>query len=568
MLGEKKIILAKPKNQDGFLNPTNKNKFNYQLNKLLIMVTKRFSISRKLKLKRLGMMSLGLLFSMSVIQNASQAQTKPSSNDGQENSRPNIVWITTEGVPLSVLSCYGSHLIQTPNIDRIAKEGMLFNNSFVTNTLCAPSRATLITGKYSHLNGMISNDGKTTYGVTNCYFYPNQVTVASILKKNGYETGTVGKWHLVNKDGSALNPGTVGFDYFVYKNGAGGPYYAANGYFQNPSLGSKEVVEKEYPGYITDNITNLAIKGIEEMKKKGPFMMMVQYFSDHRPFDPPHKYEHIYDNVRIPEPSTFWDNYENRSAAARESHQRIADMMDFNPPKDLTERQRKEWNYQQLMKRFLGTLKAQDDDIGKLLDYLDKSGLSKNTIVIFTGDHGFFLGDHGWFDKRFAYEQALKVPWLIRYPNVIKPGSVSDSMVVNIDNAPTILDLAHVSVPSDMQGKSLVPIFKGKTPESWRHAMYFHYYEFAPPHWAMPSYGIRTERYKLIYYYTINEWELFDLKKDPDEMDNLFTMQGMEVKPGYEAVLKDLLKQLKQLREEYKDTTGTKPRFWPRNSYN
>lgn len=532
------------------------------------MITNRFSIFRKLKLKRLGMGSLALFFSMSIIQNASVAQTKSSSNNEKENSRPNIVWITTEGVPVSVLSCYGSKLIQTPNIDRIAKEGMLFKNSFVTNTLCAPSRATLITGKYSHLNGMISNDGKTTSGVTDCYFYPNQVTVADILKKNGYETGTVGKWHLVNKDGSALNPATVGFDYFVYKNGAGGPYYAPNGYFQNPSLGSKEVVEKEYPGYITDNITDLAIKGIEEMKKKGPFMMMVQYFSDHRPFDPPHKYEHIYDNVRIPEPSTFWDDYENRSAAARESHQRIADMLDFNPPKDLTDRQRKEWNYQQLMRHFLGTLKAQDDNIGRLLDYLDKSGLSKNTIVIFTGDHGFFLGEHGWFDKRFAYEQALRVPWMIRYPNVVKPGTVSDSMVVNIDNAPTILDLAHISVPSDMQGKSLVPIFSGKTPESWRHAMYFHYYEFAPPHWAMPSYGIRTERYKLIYYYTINEWELFDLKKDPDEMENLCTMQGLDVKPGYEDVLKDLLHQLRQLREEYKDTTGTNPRFWPRKSYN
>ena len=535
------------------------------------MDAEKLSISRKLTLKKLGSLSVGLLFTTSIIQNASAAERAPFSNvngSKKEGSKPNIVWITTEGVPVSVLSCYGSNLIQTPNIDRIAKEGMLFSNSFCTNPLCAPSRATLLTGKYNHLNGMLSNDGGTTRGVTDCYFYPNQETVASILKKNGYETGIVGKWHLVNKDGSALNPGLVGFDYFVFKNGAGGPYYDSTGYFQNPSLGSIEMQEKNHPGYITDNVTDLAIKGIEQMKKEGPFMMMVQFFSDHRPFDPPHKYEHIYDNVHFPEPGTFWDNYDTRSAAAREAHQRIEDMLDFNPPKDLTARQRKEWNYQQLMRHFLAVLKAQDENVGRLLDYLDKSGLAKNTIVVFTGDHGFYLGEHGWFDKRFMYEEALRVPWLIRYPGVIKPGSVSDAMVESIDNAPTILDMANISIPEEMQGKSLVPIFNGNVPDDWRKSMYFHYYEFAPPHWAMPSYGIRTERYKLIYYYTINEWELFDLKKDPDEMENLFIMQGMQVKPGYEDVLKDLLPQLTKLREEYKDTTGTSPIFWPRDTYN
>jgi arylsulfatase A-like enzyme len=536
---------------------------------------KKESILRTKALKKLGSLILGLLFASIIIQNgwtqkASTKSTNSHSNlvkQASETSRPNIIWITTEGVPLKALSCYGGTLIQTPNIDRIAKEGMLFRNSFCTNALCAPSRATLLTGKYSHLNGMLSNPGGTTRGVTSSTFDATQETFAKILKQNGYKTGIVGKWHLENKDGSPSNPGVAGFDYFVFKNGAGGPYYAPGGYFQNPSLGSNEIQQKTYQGYDTDIITDLAIKGIDEMKD-GPFFMAIQYFSDHRPFEPPHKYEHIYDNIKFPEPATFWDDYSSRSAAARESHQRIEDMMDFNPPNDLTARQRKQWNYQQLMRRFLANLKAQDDNIGRLLDYLDKSGLAKNAIVVFTGDHGFFLGEHGWFDKRFMYEEALKVPWMVRYPGIIKPGSISDASVVNIDNAPTILDMAHIKIPGDMQGRSLVPIFKGNVPADWRKSIYYHYYEFAPPHWAMPSYGIRTERYKLIYYYTINEWELFDLKKDPDEMDNLFKEEGMEVKPGYEKVLNDLLAQLAKLREEYKDDTGGSTKFWPVKTYN
>jgi arylsulfatase A-like enzyme len=535
------------------------------------MNIKQKSISGKVALKRLAGLSLILLITSLIIQNAWTQKTPTrdlnTNNPTNQNSKPNIIWITTEGVPLKVLSCYGGTLIQTPNIDRIAKEGMLFRNSFCTNALCAPSRATLLTGKYSHLNGMRSNPAETTGGVTTSTFDPHQETFAKLLQQNGYKTGVVGKWHLVDKDQKASNPGVAGFDYFVFKNNAGGPYYDPNGYFQNPSLGSKEIQPKKYPGYITDNITDLAIKGIKEMKD-GPFMMAIQFFSVHRPFDPPHKYEHLFDSVRIPEPGTFWDDYHSRSAAAREAHQRIEDMMDFNPPKELTGRQRKEWSYQQFMKHFLATLKGQDDDIGRLLDYLDKSGLAKNTIVVFTGDHGFFLGEHGWFDKRFMYEEALHVPWLIRYPGVIKPGSVSDAWVVNIDNAPTILDMAHVKIPDDMQGKSLLPIFKGNVPADWQKSMYYHYYEFAPPHWAMPCYGIRTERYKLIFYYTINEWELFDLKKDPDEMENLFIEEGMEVKPGYEAVLKDLLAQLTELRKGFKDDTGKPVKFWPRRSYN
>jgi arylsulfatase A-like enzyme len=220
------------------------------------------------------------------------------------------------------------------------------------------------------------------------------------------------------------------------------------------------------------------------------------------------------------------------------------------------------------MRHFLGTLKSQDDNVGKILGYLDKSGLADNTIVVFTGDHGFFLGEHGWFDKRFMYEEALRVPWMIRYPGVVKPATKTDAWVTAIDNAPTILDLAGLPVPADMQGRSLLPVFHEKTPSDWPKEMYYHYYEFAPPHWVLPNYGIRTEKYKLIYYYTINEWEFFDLEKDPDEMESLMVMNGMDVTPGYENIVKDMVEKLKNIREKYKDDTGAPVKFWPRNTYN
>jgi arylsulfatase A-like enzyme len=478
---------------------------------------------------------------------------------GEGSQRPNILWITAEGIPLNALSCYGSQLIQTPHIDRLAREGMRFENSFTTNALCAPSRATLLTGKYSHLNGMVSNPPGTTGGVTHPSFDASQEMMPKILKRSGYQTGVVGKWHL------PANPGDCGFDYFIFKRGSGGPYYDPNGYLRNMELGSKTIVEKSYPGYITDNVVDFTIEGIKQFTQ--PFFMMVQFFNDHRPFNPPHKYEHLYDNTRIVEPGTFYDDYSHRSAAAREARMRIADMPDYHPSPDLTERQRKQWNYQQFMDRFLGTMKAQDDNMGRLLTYLDDSGLADNTIVIYTADHGFFLGDHGWFDKRFMYEQAIRVPWMIRYPGVVKAGSVTSEWGLNIDNAPTALDLAGVPVPEDMQGQSLKPIVEGNSPADWRKSMYYHYYEFAPPHWVFPHYGVRTERYKLIYYYTVNEWELFDLEKDPDEMESLFKWSGYEVHPEYAALVPGLVEQLKALRAHYKDDTGRPVRVWPTQSY-
>ncbi len=522
-------------------------------------------ISRKSALKRLGGLSFGLPFLPSFMNNLSiEAKTESERWSGKNKikGKPNILWITTEGVPVHALGCYGSQVAPTPNIDRIAKGGMLFKNSFCNNALCAPSRATLLTGKYDHINGMYSNYAFASNGQPASTFDARQENVARILKDNDYNTALVGKWHL------PANPGEVGFDYFIYKEGAGGPYYQATGYLQNPSFGSNEIQDKTYEGYGTDIFTSKAIDWMKDFKQRGkPFFLAMQFFNDHRPFDPPHKYEHLYDDRHFAEPGTFWDDYKTRSKAAAISHMTIEDMRDFNPPNDLSPRQRKQWNYQAFMRHFFGTLKSQDDNVGLLLDFLDKSGLADNTIVVFTGDHGFFLGDHGWFDKRFMYEQALRVPWMIRYPGMIQPATTSDEWVQSIDNAPTILDMAGIEVPADMQGKSLLAVFKGEN-ENRRKSMYYHYYEFQAPHWVVPHYGIRTERYKLINYYTINEWEMFDMEKDPDEMDNLMIEAGYKIRPEYEDVFKDLLQQLTELRKAYKDNTGLPVKFWPPDAYN
>lgn len=527
------------------------------------------TISRRDLLKGVSGAVAAATFAGRAMGEPSASGIMPTAVTKKASGRPNILWITGEGVPLSALSCYGSRLIETPNIDRIANEGMRLDNAFVTNALCGPSRATLLTGTYSHINGMLANPdafygmlanpdaAPAIWGDQTSHFDANQETLPKVLRQHGYQTGLVGKWHL-----EPANPGVAGFDYFVFKRGAGGPYYTPTGYFGNPHLGSNVIQPYRYEGYSTDIITDLAIKGIQQFKQ--PFLMMVQYFNDHRPFNPPHKYEHLYDGVRIAEPGTFWDDYSHRAAPARQARMRIEDMPDFNPSADLTGRQRKQWNYHQFMAHFLGALKAQDDNIGRLLKFLEKNGLAENTIVVYTSDHGFYLGDHGWFDKRFMYEQALRVPWMIRYPGKVQAGSVRSEWALNIDNAPTVLDIASLPIPERMQGRSLLPLLGGETVPDWRTSMYYHYYEFSPPHWAAPHYGIRTEKYKLIDYYGMNEWELFDLEKDPDEMESLFGELGATTKPQYQDIVKELIGQLRQLRSQYHDTTGSPVRLWPR----
>ncbi len=488
-------------------------------------------------------------------------------------TKPNILYINAEGTPLGILSCYGSYRMKTPNIDRLASEGMRFENSFCTNALCSPSRATLLTGKYSHMNGMLGNAGSPFSKDQHDIFDGSQVTFPKLLKEHGYSTGIVGKWHL----GST----PTGFDYWKIRFGPGGRYYNPV-FYEKPESGSGEEkntnpakygVKKEYKGYSTDITADMAIEGMKKFKE--PFCMIFSPVNAHSNFEPPDKYKHIYDDERILEPGTFWDDYSNRSAAAREAHMRIADIADFQfyddipkqRPKELTDKQRKQWNYQHFIKNFMGAIHSLDDNVGKLLSFLDESGLADNTVVIFSTDHGFFLGEHGWFDKRFMYEEAIRVPWIIRYPGEITPGSINSSLTLNIDNAPTVLDLAGVHVPGEMQGVSVKPLLEEKTPEDWRTTMYYHYYEWGPPHWVAPQYGIRTDRYSLIDYYTINEWDFFDRKYDPDEMNSLFVMGGYKTNPNYKDVAPKLVDELAQLRKKYKDTTGRPVKFWPMKSY-
>lgn len=521
------------------------------------------SPARRDVLRKLGT-AAGLALAAPHLLAATGAAKNIASSATSSGEHPHILWINLEGVPVSVLGCYGSKLMDTPNIDRLAREGMRFENAFCTNALCAPSRATLLTGKYDHLNGMVANNpGGGSTGEPVSRFDTAQETFPRIMQRAGYQTAHAGKWHVTG------TPGQAGFDSFIYKDGAGGPYYAPDGYMENnadPADGT--VRHTSHAGYQTDIITDYTIAAIDRMAKSGkPFLMSYQPFSDHRPFDPPHKYEHLFDDHRFPEPGTFWDDYSHRASAAREAHMRLADMPDFNPPKELTRRQRQQWNYQQFMRRFMANLKALDDSVGQLLDHLDKTGLASNTIVLLSSDHGFFMGDHGWFDKRMMYEQAIRVPLMVRWPGRVEPGAVNGDWTFNIDNAPTTLAMAGLDIPADMQGKSILPLLDGKTPADWHRDFYYHYYEFSPPHFVFPHYGIRTQRHKLIYYYRVNEWELFDLKKDPDEMESLFQHPDYKVRDNYRDVFEELAKKLQQLRTRYADDTGVAPRIYPLPDY-
>lgn len=489
----------------------------------------------------------------------------------RSDKKPNFLFLLAEGTPLGALSCYGSYRMQTPNIDRLAGEGMKLGNAFVTNALCSPSRATNLTGTYSNVNGMYGNAGNPPAGYMDNLFNGSQPTIANVLKEHGYHTGIAGKWHL----GSAPE----GFDYWKITYGPGSPYYdrpwheKPEGKEEESDPKNKYGVKRIHKRYATDLTADMAIEFMQKYKE--PFCFIFSPIAVHSDFEPPTKYQHIYDHQNFIEPGTFWDDYRNRAGAARDAHMRVEDMANFQfydhlpeeRPKTLTDKQRKEWNYQHFIKAFAGAMKSLDDNIGRVLKYLDDSGLSENTIVVYTTDHGFFLGEHGWFDKRFMYEEAIHVPWIMRYPGEIKPGSTSGAMALNIDNTPTLLDLAGIPIPKEMQGVSLRPVLEEKVPADWQNTMYYHYYEWGPPHWVAPHYGVRTDRYSLINYYTENQWELFDRKYDSDEMDNLFEFGGYKINPNYKDVVPGLLDQLKTLRAKYKDTTGDPVKMWPFRVY-
>ena len=468
----------------------------------------------------------------------------------QAADQPNIVFIMTDDHARHAISAYGSKVNKTPNIDRIAKEGMLFNNCFVTNSICGPCRAVILTGKYNHINGFFRN------GIT---FNGEQQTFPKLLQKNGYQTAVIGKWHL----GSA----PTGFDYYNVLKGQG-PYY-------NPPMLTKEGTTKHI-GYTTEIITEFALDYLKNKREKGkPFFLMYQHKAPHRNWQPGPKYLTMYDDVTITEPETLFDDYSNRASPAANQAMTIARHFSQSDaklvaPKNLTPEQAAAWNkaygpkneafnkanlegdaktkwfYQRYMKDYLRCIAAVDDGIGEVLDYLDKEGLSKNTIVIYTSDQGFYLGDHGWYDKRWMYEESLSTPFIVKYPGHIKPGVKNNDIVLNLDFAETFLDYAGVEIPTDMQGKSLRPVLEGATPADWRKSMYYHYYEFPGPHSVARHYGIRNERYKLIHYYQVKEWEFFDLKTDPNELKSTYD------DPASKELITQMKKELADYRVQYK----------------
>ncbi len=447
--------------------------------------------------------------------------------------RPNIVFIMTDDHAAHAISAYGSRLNKTPNLDRLAKEGMKFENAFVTNSICTPSRAVILTGKYSHLNGV---------PVFN-HIDNSQPLLSKYMQTAGYHTGMVGKWHLGANDPKRPDDGKpTGFDYWNILPGQGA-------YFDPVMIEMGE--RKKLSGYTTDIITDLAMGFIDKRPKDKPFFLMYHHKAPHRNWQPAEKYRKQFENYDPPIPATFDDDYKGKSDAARQSTMHIdADLNETDtkgkPPAGLSGAELKKWKYRRYMQDYLACVQSMDDNVGRFLDYLDKNGLAENTIVIYTSDQGFFLGEHNFFDKRFMYEESLRSPLLVRWPGKIKPGSVSKSMVLNLDFPSTILDAAGAKIPADMQGRSFLPVLMGKTPANWRHSMYYRYYH--PGHHNVAAhYGVRTDRYKLIFFNKLNQWELYDLQKDPGEMKNVYN------DPAYQKILERLKNELYRLKKEFKD---------------
>ncbi len=457
--------------------------------------------------------------------------------------RPNILFIMSDDHASHAISAYGSRINQTPNIDRIAKEGIRFNNCFCTNSICTPSRATILTGTYNHVNNVTTLSSKLDGRLT---------TFPKLLQAEGYQTAIVGKWHLGH--GGHANP--TGFDYWNILPG--------QGLYHDPEMidmGEKKV----YPGYVTDIITDLSLDWLKERDPEQPFMLMTHHKAPHRPWDPDEKLMHLYQNTDIPEPETFHDDYSNRASAAREAKMRVdRDMTDrdlkYPVPEGLTSAEEKQWKYQRYIKDYLRCVASIDNNVGRMLDYLDQEGLAENTIVVYTSDQGFFLGDHGWYDKRFMYEESLRMPFVMRYPREIEAGSINDDMILNLDFAQTFLDCTDVDQTDEMQGRSFRPLMNGKTIEDWRTSMYYRYWMHLAHHHVYAHYGLRTHDHKLIYYYADGlgtpgsaddpkppEWELFDLKKDPHEIDSVYN------NPDYSEIQAQLTSELYQLQSQFGD---------------
>lgn len=478
--------------------------------------------------------------------------------------KPNIVIIISDDHAYQAISAYSNKLTQTPNIDRIAKAGVTFNKAYVTNSICGPSRAVILTGKYSHKNGFKDNETSE--------FDHSQDNFAKHLQSGGYQTAWIGKLHLGNKP--------QGFSYYSI--------LPDQGQYYNPDFIGMDGKSTRKEGYVTNLIEDASEEWLDARDPSKPFCLVIGHKATHRTWLPDTADMGRFDKVNFPLPKNFYDNYTNREAA------RIQDMTidktmlmgydlkmlsyskngessvnRMNPAqrakfdayykpieadlkvKNLSGKALVEWKYQRYMKDYLSTAASLDRNIGRTLDYLEKHNLKENTIVIYMSDQGFYMGEHGWFDKRFMYEESFRTPMVMSYPGVIKPGMQSNDFVMNLDIAPTLLDAANMKIPADMQGKSMLPLFKSK-PAKGRDNMFYHYYENGE-HSVSPHFGIRTKRYKLIRFYKrVDGWELYDLQKDPDEMKNIYG------KKGYDKITTELKAKLNELITQYEDEDAKK----------
>jgi len=460
------------------------------------------------------------------------------------SERPNILYIMSDDHAAHAISAYGSVVNQTPNIDRLAAEGVRLENTFCTNALCTPSRATILTGQYSHVNEVKTLDDKIDAS--------RPVQSQKLLKAAGYDTAIVGKWHLGNDDASHPQ----GFDYWNVLPEQGD--YWDPKFFENGN-------EVQYEGYCTDIITEKAVDWLDSRDSENPFFLMVHHKAPHSPWLAAERHQDLGVEGEFPEPETLMDKYETRSTAVKISSIQIEDTrkanLKFDPPEWVTNREEKrKWAYQRYITDYTRTVQAVDDSVGTLLDYLDEHGLAENTLVVYTSDQGMFLGDHGWHDKRFMYEESLRMPFIARYPGQIEAGSVNSDMLLNIDFAPTFMDYAGVDVPDEVQGESGRGVLEGSTPSGWRTSLYYRYWMHTIGHRIIPHYGVRNERYKLIYYYGVTpedtgnpdlvldaEWELYDLEADPQELNNVYG------NPEFDDVQAEMLAELDRLQAVYGD---------------
>jgi arylsulfatase A-like enzyme len=465
--------------------------------------------------------------------------------------RPNILYIMTDDQAFGEMSCEGNPILRTPNMDRLAASGVRFANCFVTNSLCAPSRATALTGCFSHIHGVKGNSEAKDAPPE--FIREGVVTYPELLQRAGYRTAVVGKWHLSDP--------TKGFDYSCVLPGQGvyfDPEFIENGR------------KRQIKGYATDITTDLALRWLDTVHDE-PFLLVYQHKAPHRPFTPAPRHAHLFDDIELPYPATFDDDYATRKLAKEAQDMKLdislaPDYKNELPP-NLSPEQRKKWIYQRFVKDHYRATYGVDENLGRVLDYLDRRGLADDTVILYTSDNGYFMGEHGWYDKRFVYEPSLRVPLMVRYPRLQARGQVDSHFVQNIDFAPTILDFAGVKAPAEMQGRSLRPLLEGRPPGDWRQSVYYAYFEnswklagkgrealsdpsfaFFTAHRVSPHRGVRTARHKLIEYYAEGDyWELFDLEKDANELRNVYGEKA------YAGVTKDLKAELMRLRRQYRD---------------